>query len=320
MSDVNWGNYAEAYKTIHDKLNEILAKLDYPADPAVQDVIDRADRVLGRVYGSQGQQLKQRASTHELMVQLVHQGVEYQAGGGGGGSGLVQCQILNEVGDAWINEPFARRVQGSQGQDLLQRAATYDMLVQLRHAGTEIDPRQIRALTSSDVVDVSDRSARDLGHLDIDNFPSEYPLPSTQVSDLKNVTVVSALPAGNNNIGDIDVVSMPNVVQAEKDRTITDISKVVTQKIINLTATGVIHTPASGKKIRLKAFAWSSSADIVTALRFGTGGDLLFAIQAKGVIGMNLVGCNIEGAVNEALYGYLSGSGTMRGTVLLEEI
>jgi len=102
--------------------------------------------------------------------------------------------------------------------------------------------------------------------------------------------------------------------------TIADVEKVVTQKIINLTATGIIHTPASGKKIRLKAFAWSSNADIVTALRFGTGGDLLFAIQAKGVIGFNLLGCNIEGAVDEALYGYLSAAGTMRGTVLLEEV
>jgi len=102
--------------------------------------------------------------------------------------------------------------------------------------------------------------------------------------------------------------------------TVADVEKVATQKIINLTATGIIYTPTSGKKIRLKAFAWSSSADIVTALRFGAGGDLLFAIQAKGVIGMNLIGCNLEGAVGEALYGYLSGSGTMRGTVLIQEV
>jgi hypothetical protein len=35
-----------------------------------------------------------------------------------------------------------------------------------------------------------------------------------------------------------------------------------------------IYTPSTGKKIRLKGFAWSSNADIETALRFGTGGDL----------------------------------------------
>ena len=166
MSDVNWGNYSEAYKAIHDKLDEVLMKLDYPADPAVQDVIDRADRVLGRVYGSQGQQLKQRASTHELMVQLVHQGVEYQAGGGGG-SGLVQCQIRNEGDDAWINESFAR------------------------------------------------------------------PLPSTQVSDLKNVTVVSALPAGDNKIGNIDVVSLESAVTASDSVIAVDNTSGLTVSINN---------------------------------------------------------------------------------------
>jgi len=102
--------------------------------------------------------------------------------------------------------------------------------------------------------------------------------------------------------------------------TIADVEKVVTQKKIDLSSTSVIHAPASGKKIRIKAFAWSSNADITTALRFGAGGDLLFVIQAKGVIGMNLIHCNIEGAVNEALYGYLSGAGTMKGTVLIEEV
>jgi len=113
---VEWGNYAEAYRAIHDKLEEILAKLDYPSDPAVQDIIDRADRLLGRVYGSQGQQLKQRASTYELMVQLVHQGEEYQAGGGAGG--LVQCQIRNSGDTAWINEPFTRDISDRAARDL----------------------------------------------------------------------------------------------------------------------------------------------------------------------------------------------------------
>jgi len=396
----------------------------------VRDTINRADRLLGRVYGSQGEQLKQRAITYELMVQLVHQGVEYQAGGGAGG--LVQCQTRNEADTGWINEPFIRKIitdqlpsaltvsgnlkvavleggaggglsqlqvrnasnvwndvgyytgnlnvpvqaidldirnlqktldevygvlrtdigvaydarqiraltssdiisavqsgiwstgrtwnlsvsdipdlsdrvgrllgiiYGDVGQ-LLQRPTTRDLLVQLRNAGTEIDPRSIRALTSSDVVDISDRALRDMGKIDIAAFDV-------------------SLPSGTNNIGDVDVISMPNVVQAAKDRYITDVTKTVTQKIVNLTATGIIHTPTTGKKIRIKGFTWSSNADVVTALRFGTTGDLLFAIQAKGVIGMNLMGANIEGAVDEALYGYLSGTGNMKGTALIEEV
>jgi len=44
------------------------------------------------------------------------------------------------------------RVGGNQNEPFPQRATTYDLLVQLRHAGSEIDPREIRALTSSDVV------------------------------------------------------------------------------------------------------------------------------------------------------------------------
>lgn len=49
---VEWGNYAEAYKAIHDKLNEILSKLDNPSDPTVQDIIDRAARQLGIISPS----------------------------------------------------------------------------------------------------------------------------------------------------------------------------------------------------------------------------------------------------------------------------
>ncbi|UCE15451.1 MAG: hypothetical protein JSV12_06125 [Candidatus Bathyarchaeota archaeon] len=49
---VEWGNYAEAYKAIHDKLNEILSKLDKPSDPTVQDIIDRAARQLGIISPS----------------------------------------------------------------------------------------------------------------------------------------------------------------------------------------------------------------------------------------------------------------------------
>lgn len=42
----------------------------------VPDLSDRAARLLGIVYGSQGQQLLQRATTYDLLVQLRHQGTE----------------------------------------------------------------------------------------------------------------------------------------------------------------------------------------------------------------------------------------------------
>lgn len=58
-------------------------------------------------------------------------------------------------------------VYGSQAQQLLQRATTFDLLTQLRHAGAEIDPRAIRKLTSADVINLSDKWARQLGLVDI---------------------------------------------------------------------------------------------------------------------------------------------------------
>jgi hypothetical protein len=71
---------------------------------------------------------------------------------------IIMAQVLNEdPASGWKKilldgDPIT--ALGSQGQALLQRATTYDLIVQLRNAGDEIDPRQIRALTSSDVVTV----------------------------------------------------------------------------------------------------------------------------------------------------------------------
>lgn len=45
-------------------------------------------------------------------------------------------------------------IYGSQGQQIRQRADTFDLIAQLRHAGAEIDPRAIRALTTADVLTV----------------------------------------------------------------------------------------------------------------------------------------------------------------------
>jgi len=74
---------------------------------------------------------------------------------------------------------------GSQGQQILQRAATFDLEVQLRSAGVEIDPRQIRALTSADVVDVSDRAARLLGI--VNSITNTVTVQATDL-DIRNLT------------------------------------------------------------------------------------------------------------------------------------
>lgn len=113
------------------------------------DVSDRAARLLGRVYGSQGQQLLQRALTYESIVQLSHQGTEYDAR---------QIRALTSSDVVDISDKAARLlgiIYGNVGQ-LQQRAVSGDAYVQLRTAGAEYDARQIRALIATDVLGVVD--------------------------------------------------------------------------------------------------------------------------------------------------------------------
>jgi len=86
-------------------------------------------------------------------------------------------------------------------------------------------------------------------------------------------------------------------------------------------ASGNIVSPAAGKRIRLLVFFFSSNADIITSLRFGDTGADMFPLQQKGVVGMNLIGAWApQGDADEPLYAYLSGAGTMKGSVLVEEV
>ena len=98
----------------------------------------------------------------ELTFAALPAGVSVPAG--------ITYEIWRYVGVSDVSDRAARLlgvIYGSQAQQLLQRAATFDLLIQLRHNGAEVDPRAIRALTSSDVVDISDKWARQLGLIDI---------------------------------------------------------------------------------------------------------------------------------------------------------
>jgi len=127
----------------------------------------------------------------------------------------------------------------------------------------------------------------------IANFPSEYPLPSSQVSDLKNVAV-------------------------------TDISKTCSPVSFDVSAAAsgnyAIWTPASGKAIRLKLIQYESDADVEVGLRFGDTGDLFARRITRGVMAINLIGCNIQGETDQTLYLYTGGAVNVKGFVLGEEI
>jgi len=250
VSEVPWGQYARAYQAIHEKMVEVLAQLSTVKDPA-----------------------------RYLPVRLTDGSAFYDAGGGAGGLSQVQ---VRDAANVWrdvgyyagnLNMPVEvknaidlidkadrvlGRVYGGQGQQLKQRATTYELIVQLANAGTEIDPRQIRALTSGDVV-----SAVKSGAWNIDNLLNPHPVkieqnilgfqfsetePTALTVDTANLyarvdaykrllvnvaatvglkaselnidaekdlqvdaKTLPSLPAGNNNIGDVDVVSLPSI-------------------------------------------------------------------------------------------------------------
>jgi len=110
------------YVTVTDGTNT-MPTMDTSTRAGYIDVVDRAGRLLGVVYGSQGQQIQQKATTYELLTDPVDRA----------------ARLLGVV-------------YGSQGQQLLQRATTYDLIVQLRSGGSEINPQTIRALTTSDQI------------------------------------------------------------------------------------------------------------------------------------------------------------------------
>ena len=89
---------------------------------------------------------------------------------------------------------------------------------------------------------------------------------------------------------------------------------------INETSSGAIITPSSGKKLRLLGFFLWTNASITTSLRWTSTGDDIAGLSQQGVVAMNLIGSEELGGKDEALYLYISGSGTVKGTVWTEEI
>ena len=223
----------------------------------VPDLSDRAGRLLGKVYGNQDV-LQQRATTKELYVQISHQGTEKDP---------TQIRALTSSDVVDVSDKAARLlgvVYGSQAQQLLQRATTYDLLVQLRHAGAEIDPRAIRALTSSDVVTVQG--------------------------------ITDALPAGTNTIGYV--------------KTLHDL-KTYKTAVFDASASGNLVAAVADKVIKLHALTIQAQGTVVVNLNNGSGGASLmeWSFQARegAVIPMaNAPAYWAKTGVNTALYVTLS--------------
>jgi len=154
------------------------------------------------------------------------------------------------------------------------------------------------------------------GELLVGNFPSEYPLPASQVADLKEVAASqsgswqvgrtwnlssstdsvnvgnfpSEYPLPASQVSDLKTVSVDNFpseyplpasqVSDLKQVSVSDLTKVSTIKSVEATSAGTtaVWTPASGKKIRVKfLMVFNSGTDNNTVdLRFTTTGQANF--------------------------------------------
>lgn len=88
------------------------------------------------------------------------------------------------------------------------------------------------------------------------------------------------------------------------------------KKTIVLTTSDVVHTPTSGKKIRLYNTKFSLSANMESvSFRFTSGGndfEKYLSPRTGGLYGVKNHPNYIEGGTNEALYCSISGTGTVQ--------
>ena len=98
----------------------------------------------------------------------------------------------------------------------------------------------------------------------------------------------------------------------------------VTKVTISLSGTGIIRTPASGKKIRVYANRFTLNADATAvSFRFTAGGtdyERYTSPKAGGLYGANNHPNYIEGGINEVLYCTISGATTIQVNVDYKEV
>ena len=102
------------------------------------------------------------------------------------------------------------------------------------------------------------------------------------------------------------------------------ITSTVTRKPFSLTfaAAGdqAAWTPAAGKAVRIHLISFDSSADVEVGWRFGTTETSQVCRTTKGPYVANMVGCNSQGAADQALNIRAEGAVTVKGYVLGEEV
>lgn len=224
-----------------------------------------------------------------------------------------------DVSDEWARELGQVDLARVLGAAL---AHANPVIVRLTDGSAFIDPR-----------DVSDRAARLLGVVygSLDQLQQrattkELIVQIQHQGAEKDPTQIRALT--NSDVVTVEQATAASlkatVTQASSDRTIS--SQDATGTIIQLSNTfGAAgeydaHTPAAGKKVRLKFLSVELSADVDLSLRLASGGTDYYLRTTAGPWVGNLIGANAEGAANAHLCFYASGACTLKGFALIEEV
>ncbi len=122
--------------------------------------------------------------------------------------------------------------------------------------------------------------------------------PTSNVVGLKN--------SSNNRINPATEETLSELISGQ------NVSKITK----NLSSSGVVHTPASGKKIRVYASRFSLTADANSvSFRFGAGGidhEKYLSPKTGGLYGANNHPNYIEGSIDEVLYCVIDGTTTIQ--------
>ncbi len=127
--------------------------------------------------------------------------------------------------------------------------------------------------------------------------------------------VFGSTPASNvGGVKDSDNARISPATEETLQSTIT--GNTILKKTIALTSSGTVHTPASGKKLRIYNAKFSLSADMNSVgFRFTSGGtnyEYYYSPKTGGLYGSNNHPNYIEGGIDEAFYAVIDGTGTVQ--------
>jgi hypothetical protein len=273
-----WSQYDQAYRHIHEKLAEILSQLSTVKDPSEYLPVRLSD-------GSQFYVAAGGAGGGLSQVQVEDSSGVWTDVGYASGDLSVPIQVQNAIDIVDRADRLLGKVYGSQSQQLKQRTSTYELIVQLAHAGAEIDPRQTRLLTAADMVTVDNQVLRDLdGHAQVDVLTHPAVAQSTR-TNLK--------------------------VQFEREDSV--------MKYFGNTFSSAgdyaVLSAVAGQKHKVYAFNYESSADVEVCLRDGADAARKFGVRtSKGVLAQTFIHPFV-GSVNTVLNLRAEGAATVKGYV-----